>query len=289
MIYNRITRYFLYLFFIIFVPSIFAQSYEGPIFDAHIHYNIEAYDQYPVDNVLNKIEENGVKAFLSNSRTNRGTIMLAEEINSSRAFNTKIIPFIRLYRNRDDYTNWFRDPTIYQMVLDELETGTVEGPFLGIGEFHLYDSQNAHGETAVKLMKLSVEKNLVILAHVDDVAIDILMSYAPQAKIIWAHTGISGVPVTRVESLLKKYPNLMGELSYRPGLTGSNGLLNTEWRSLILSMADRFLVGSDTWTNSRWESYSQIMQNYRTWLGGLPREEAEKVAWKNGYNLFGLD
>jgi hypothetical protein len=31
------------------------------------------------------------------------------------------------------------------------------------------------------------------------------------------------------------------------------------------------------------------MQNYRTWLGGLPREEAEKVAWKNGYNLFGLD
>ena len=55
------------------------------------------------------------------------------------------MPFVRLYRNRDDYDNWFRDESIYKMVQAELARGTASGPYRGIGEFHLYDSANANG------------------------------------------------------------------------------------------------------------------------------------------------
>lgn len=51
----------------------------------------------------------------------------------------------------------------------------------------------------------------------------------------------------------------------------------------------RFVVGSDTWANGRWESYSALIGGYRKWLGQLPADVAERVAWRNGAELFGLE
>jgi predicted TIM-barrel fold metal-dependent hydrolase len=50
---------------------------------------------------------------------------------------------------------------------------------------------------------------------------------------------------------------------------------------------DRFLVGSDTWTDQRWERYGAIMDEYRAWLAELPREVAEQIAFRNAERLFG--
>ena len=105
-----------------------------------------------------------------------------------------MVPFVRLYRNRADYGGWFGDRSIHEMVESELARGTAAGPFRGIGEFHLYDSANADGPVARSLMQLAQERDLVVLAHVDDVAIDKLLAHAPKARVIWAHTGIGGVP-----------------------------------------------------------------------------------------------
>jgi hypothetical protein len=203
-----------------------------------------------------------------------------------------VVPFIRLYRNRADYDNWFRDETIYDMVQTEFARGTAAGPYKGIGEFHLYDSANANGPVAKKLMAFAEDKGLAILAHVDDVAIDLLMASTPskgqKARLIWAHTGIGGAPVARVNELFARYPLLMGELSYRPGLTCDGGKLCPEWRALLLKYPGRFLIGSDTWINQRWQYYDDTMQGYRTWLGDLPADVARKIAWENGASLFGV-
>jgi hypothetical protein len=275
-----------------FAHTVQAADYSGPLFDAHLHYNDEAQSPHPLEDVLNRMQRNGVKAIVANSRPNDGTKNLAAAKEQAAKAGVTVVPFIRLYRNRADYDNWFRDETIYTMVLDELAKGTASGAYKGIGEFHLYDSANANGAVAAKLMKLAEEKQLPILAHVDDTAIDLLMANTPskgqKTKLIWAHTGIGGVSVERVRSLMKKYPMLMGELSYRPGLTDSNGQLNPEWRALILEFPTRFMIGSDTWVNQRWLYYDNLMKGYRTWLGGLPAEIARKVAWDNGAALFGL-
>jgi Amidohydrolase len=270
-----------------------AADYGGPLLDAHLHYNDEAQSPHPLADVLARMQRNGVKAIVVNSRPNDGTKNLAAAKEQTAKAGVTVIPFIRLYRNRADYDNWFRDETIYTMVLDELAKGTVAGAYKGIGEFHLYDSVNANGAVAAKLMKLAEEKQLAILAHVDDAAIDLLMAHTPSkgqsTRLIWAHTGIGGAPAERVRSLMKKYPGLMGELSYRPGLTADNGQLSPEWRALVLEFPTRFMIGSDTWVNQRWLYYDDLMKGYRTWLGGLPADVARKVAWDNGAALFGLN
>jgi hypothetical protein len=270
-------------------------DYAGPLFDAHLHYNEEAWDgragPHPLPDVLARMQRNGVRAIISNSRPNDGTKALAAAP-ETRLAGVTVVPFVRLYRNRADYTNWFRDESIYEMVQAELARGTAAGPFRGLGEFHLYDSANADGPVARKLMALAEEKNLVVLAHVDDAAIDLLMAHTPsrgqQLRLIWAHTGIGGAPAARVDELMARYPRLMGELSYRPGLTCDGGKLCPEWRQVLLKYPTRFLVGSDTWVNQRWQYYDELMKGYRVWLGDLPPAAARRIAWDNGAELFGL-
>jgi hypothetical protein len=272
-----------------------AADYAGPIFDAHLHYNEEAWNgttgPHPPADVLARMQRNGVRAIVANSRPNDGTKTLAGAAETRQAGIT-VVPFVRLYRNRADYDNWFRDESIHEMVQAELARGTAVGPYRGLGEFHLYDSANADGAVARKLMALADEKNLVVLAHVDDVAIDRLMANTPskgqKTRLIWAHTGIGGAPVARVDRLLARYPQLMGELSYRPGLTCEGGKLCTEWRHLVLKYPGRFLLGSDTWINPRWAQYDDTMKGYRVWLGDLPGDVAQRIAWGNGAALFGL-
>ena len=268
-----------------------AADYTGPLFDAHLHYNDEAASgAHPISDVLARMQRSGVKAIVANSRPNDGSKALAASPETRKAGVT-VVPFIRLYRNRADYDSWFADETIYDMVQAEFAGGVAgdqAGPFKGIGEFHLYDSSNANGVVAKKLMQFAAKNKLAVLAHVDDVAIDLLLAHAPDALLVWAHTGIGGVPVARVDELFKKYPQLMGELSYRPGLTCDSGQLCAEWRTLLLKHPTRFMIGSDTWVNQRWQYYEELMNSYRTWLGDLPPDIARKIGWSNGADLFGI-
>jgi hypothetical protein len=131
-----------------------AADYSGPLFDAHLHYNVEAWDgkagpHGPAD-VLARMKRNGVRAIVANSRPNDGTKALASMSETKQAGVT-VVPFIRLYRNRADYDNWFRDDSIYEMVQAEFArgvSGAQAGPYKGIGEFHLYNSANANGPVA---------------------------------------------------------------------------------------------------------------------------------------------
>jgi predicted TIM-barrel fold metal-dependent hydrolase len=262
--------------------------YAGPLFDAHLHYNDEARQPHPLDDVLGRMQRAGVRAIVANSRPNEGTRQLAAAREQTRAARVTVVPFVRLYRTRDDYHRWFADPSIHEMVLSELGQGTAAGPYRGLGEFHLYDSANADGPVARELMRLAEQRGLVVLAHCDDAAIEKLYAHAPRAVVIWAHTGIGGVPVERVRNLLTRYPTLYGELSYRPALVAEGGQLAAAWRELILAYPDRFLIGSDTWINERWDRYGALMDGYRIWLGGLPPEVARRIGWENGARLFGL-
>lgn len=285
---RRIRRALATLLLALPTSTALAEPYAGPLFDAHLHYNDEAQQPHPLADVLGRMQRSGVRAIIANSRPNAGTASLASARDATRAAGVTVVPFVRLYRNRADYGSWFADPTIYRMVEDELARGTDAGPFRGLGEFHLYDSANADGAIARRLMQLAAARGLVVLAHVDDVAIDKLMAHAPKARIIWAHTGFSGVGIARVRELLARYPALLGELSYRGDLL-DGGKLNAEWKRLLSEQPERFLIGSDTWVNQRWQYYEQLMTEARAWLGELPPAAARKIGWSNGAALFGLE
>jgi hypothetical protein len=248
------------------------------IFDAHLHYNWEPQPFLSVDQVLKLFADNKVTGILATSRPNVGTHALM----ASKAPGLQVVPFIRPYRARSDISSWFSDPTIFDLVEDEFKRGY----YKGIGEFHLTGLAPA-SQGVKRAVNFAVQNDLYLHAHGDDEMVEMLMAHNARAKIIWAHTGFA-LSTERVAELMAKYPNLWGELSYRSGIVAGDGRLTEEWRRLFTRFPDRFLVGSDTWINERWSSYSAIMAQYRSWLSQLPDETAKKIAHGNARALFAM-
>ena len=247
-----------------------------PIFDAHLHYNREPAYFYPLENVLEIFRRNRVTGILATSRPNDGTHALV----AANPPDVRVVPFIRPYRVRSDIGSWFDDPSIQDLIATEF----ARGGYAGIGEFHLHGRQ-ADTAWVKRTVDFAVANGLYLHAHADDEALETLFRHNPKARIVWAHTGF-GTPPEKVEAYLVRYPNLWCELSYRGGITGPDGRLSEPWRSLFERYPERFLVGSDTWTNSRWQDYDAIIAGYRAWLAQLPRDVAEKIAFRNAERLF---
>lgn len=257
-------------------------AYEGPIFDAHLHYNEDAVDRYPVATVMELFSKNGVRAILANSRPNGGTRALFEAQRKSPRAGFAVVPFIRVYRDHSDYGTWHGNPEIAAMIEEEARRGY----YRGVGEFHVF-GREAASLVMKRIVDFAVASDLVLHAHCDEEALELLFAHNPKARVIWAHTGF-GTPLARVEELLGKYPQLWGELSYRWDVV-EDGRLAPAWKAFFAKHAGRFLVGSDTWVNQRWQSYPETIAWYRKWLGELPPEIALRIAWKNGAALFGLE
>lgn len=246
------------------------------IFDAHLHYNQEPNPYYELDKVLEIFRRNNITGIVATSRPNKGTHQLVD----AKAPGLAVVPFIRPYRTRSDIQTWFDDPATWELIQSEYKRGY----YRGIGEFHIY-GKAAAGAQVKKIVDFAVERNLWLHAHCDEEALLLLFGHNPKARIIWAHTGFSTAPA-RVAELMQKYPDLMGELSYRGGITEGSGKLSAAWRDLFARHSDRFLLGSDTWINERWFAYDGIMKTYREWLAQLPDDQARRIAHGNAERLF---
>jgi Amidohydrolase len=90
---------------------------------------------------------------------------------------------------------------------------------------------------------------------------------------------------TTVSALLDRFSTLWVELALRSDVA-PGGTLDPEWRAVFLRHPDRFMVGTDTWVTSRWETLVEGLQAIRGWLRELPREVAEQIASGNAERLF---
>jgi predicted TIM-barrel fold metal-dependent hydrolase len=191
-----------------------------------------------------------------------------------------IVPFLRPYRIQPDRHDWFKNPEIEKLIETELKRGI----YRGIGEFHLF-GKDADAPQVARMAKMAQERGLWLHAHSDDDAVERLIRHAPKVRIIWAHTGMS-TPLDKVDRMFAAHPQLVGELSYRD-LEGGSGL-NPAWKALLLKYPDRFVIGTDTWITSRWSEVPSLLAGYRRVLADLPPDVAQKIAWRNGLSLFGL-
>jgi hypothetical protein len=246
------------------------------IFDAHLHYNQEPTPFYDLPKVLEIFQRNNVTGIIATSRPNKGTHQLVD----AKAPGLAVVPFIRPYRTRSDIQTWFDDPAIWELIQSEYKRGY----YRGIGEFHIY-GKAAAGAQVKRIVDFAVEQNLWLHAHCDVEALLLLFGHNPKARIVWAHTGFS-TPPAQVAELLNAHPGLIGELSYRGGITEGGGKLSGAWRDLFTRYSNRFVLGSDTWINERWFAYDTIMKEYRGWLAQLPDEQAKRIAHQNAEQLF---
>jgi len=245
---------------------------EMPIFDAHVHYSHDAWENLPPKDAIAILRKAGLKRALVSSSGDEGTQRLVAEAPEL------VIPSLRPYRTRGDVSTWVRDDTVATFLEERLRRNR----YAAIGEFHLYGA-DADLPVPKRMVALAKQHKLVLHAHSDVDAIERLYRQDPDARILWAHSGFDRPEAVR--DMLRKHKNLWCDLAFRTE-HGSAGKVPAEWRALFTEFPDRFTVGTDTFTPERWHYIVEHASWSRAWLADLPPALAERIGWRNGEALF---
>jgi hypothetical protein len=251
-----------------------AAGAELPIFDAHLHYSHDAWDVLPPKDVIAILKKAGVRRALVSSSGDDGQQRLKAEAPDL------IVTELRPYRSRGDTGTWFLDETVPGYLEQRLQ----KFRYAGIGEFHLYGA-DADLPVPRRMVQLAKQYKLFLHAHSDADAVERLFRQWPEAKILWAHAGFDRPE--NVRAMLRKYRNLWCDLAFRTD-HGSGGKVDAEWRKAFLEFPERFMVGTDSFTPERWHYVIEHAGWSRAWLADLPKDVAERIAYKNGEALFPL-
>jgi len=246
---------------------------ELPIFDAHVHYSHDAWEMLPPKEAVTLLRKAGVKRALVSSSGDDGQQRLYAEAPEL------ILPSLRPYRMRGELSSWVRDASVPPYLEERLK----KHRYVAIGEFHLYGA-DADLPVPRQMVQLARRDQLFLHAHSDVDAVERVFKQDPQARILWAHSGFERPEAVR--EMLRKHRNLWCDLAFRSD-HGSGGKVGPEWRTAFLEFPERFMVGTDTFTPERWHYVVEHANWSRSWLADLPREVAERIAWKNGEALFG--
>ncbi|MCX8005193.1 MAG: protein-disulfide reductase DsbD family protein, partial [Burkholderiaceae bacterium] len=228
--------------------------------------------QVPPPLAIELLRKAGIKRALVSSSNDDGNQMLVA------AAPELILSSLRPYRTRGELGTWVRD----ESVIGYLEQRLARFRYVAIGEFHVYGA-DADLPVVRRVVELARQHGLILHSHSDADAIERQFRQWPQARILWAHAGFDSP--ARVREMLRRYPRLWCDLAFRSD-HAPGGTLDPEWRALFLEFPDRFLVGTDTFTPERWPFVVEHARFSRQWLAQLPREVAERIAWKNGEALF---
>jgi len=250
---------------------------ELPFFDAHMHYNEQAWGPVPPKAVLTMMDDSGVAMALVSSTPDEGTLTLLNFAPS------RIIPELRPYHGEANSTNWTRVPDMFEYLSKRL----ANHPYQGVGEFHLHEVSTEDETLLRQIAAIAKERELLIHIHSGKAPVDLLYGMEPDLRIIWAHAGMIE-PAKVVEAMMARYDTLYADTSYREfDIMNEDGSIDADWRRVIERFPDRFMIGSDTWTNSQWAEYRDLIRINRKWLSQFSRPVAESIAYKNAERLLG--
>jgi len=283
------------------------------IADVHMHPHL---DNHPIDQ-LTWMNRNGVK-WAGQGEINGGRAIRERY---RQAMGDRFIPFggqsvlNKIYfmhgvRGLEDAYN-----SMFRSLMNDLESDFSAGKLKGIGELFGNNSKTnpnpkvrrktrIDSSTYKAMLDLVARYNAVMTIHVqmDEDSIEqleTLADYNTSGNIIWAHCGNNSYPED-VRVVLQRHDNIYCDLSARHGPKLKDKVLRkrphqqifTEyelddgWRELIEEMPDRFMVGTDTKTESHYDQGIETIRNGL--LANLSQATAEKVAYKNAQRLLDL-
>lgn len=255
------------------VPAAARAAAPLPIFDSHLHYSHDAWEQLPPKQAIAILRQAGLKGAMVSSSSDEGTQRLHAEAPDL------VIPVLRPYRTRGEIGSWVRD----ESVVPYLEKRLATYRYVAIGEYHVY---GADADTPVmrSVVGMAKARGLFLHSHSDADAVERQFRQDPSARILWAHSGFDAPD--KVRQMLKAHRQLWCDLAFRSD-HASGGKVDPAWRALFAEFPDRFMVGTDTFTPERWHFVVEHANWSRQWLADLPADVAERIAWRNGETLFG--
>ena len=132
---------------------------------------------------------------------------------------------------------------------------------------------------------MAEQRQLVLQIHGDPAVIDSVYDIAPSQAVIWAHAGTFPYP-DLIADYLRRYPALTIDVSVRDGRIAPHGQISDDWYELFIRFPDRFIVGVDTYSLSRWHDFDAVVASIRHWLAQLPDDVAKQLAYDNAESLF---
>ena len=245
-----------------------------PLFDTHLHYNVEDAAHYAPEAIVAQLKANGVLAATVTSRPPE----LALQLHAKAP--RLILPVLGVYRTPADKATWVDDVGLPKRV----EQALAEGPWQAVGELHLF-AEDRRQPVFRQIVELSTSRGIPLRLHCDPAVIDTLFEQKPEATVIWAHAGAYPFPPL-LRDYLQRYPGLYIDLSVRDQRVAPDGQLDPEWELLLLEHSDRFMVGVDTYRTNRWHAFPEVVSEIRNWLDQLPDEVSGAIAYRNAARLF---
>ncbi len=245
-----------------------------PLFDAHLHYDIDSAGDYAPGEIVAILQANGVKRAVVTSYPPSQALSLYD------AAPELVVPFLGVYRTPEDKQAWVQDTRLAA----RLERMLSDGPWRGVGELHLFAEQRL-SPVFLRIVELATRHRLPLLMHCDPAVIDTLFEHSPNAQVIWAHAGTYPYPQL-LRDYLDRYHRLYVDLSVRDERIAPDGELDPDWENLLWEYPDRFLVGVDTFRAERWADYGNVAARIRGWLGQLPENVSAQIAYRNALGLF---
>jgi hypothetical protein len=189
-----------------------------------------------------------------------------------------VVPVLRPYRKRGDQSTWVRDETVLVYLAERL----AKYRYAAIGEFHVYGA-DADLPVVRATVEMAHARGMFLHLHGDADAVTRVFAQNPQARILWAHSGFDRPE--NVRAMLERFPRLHADLAFRTD-QARDGKVDPAWREVFLAHPGRFTLGTDTFTPERWHFVVEHAAFSRRWLGDLPRDVAERIAFRNGEALF---
>ena len=247
-----------------------------PLFDVHLHYNVEDAAHSAPEAIITQLQVNGVVAATVTSRPPEQVLQL-----HARA-PTLILPMLGVYRTPTEKATWMHDVGLPERV----EQALAQGPWRAVGELHLF-AEDRRRPVFMRIARLATSRDLPLQLHCDPAVIDALFEQVPGATVIWAHAGAYPYPAL-LRDYLQRYPGLYIDLSVRDQRVAPNGEIDPVWELLLMEFSERFMVGVDTYRTDRWRSFPEVVSQIRNWLDQLPDEVSDSIAYRNAARLFEL-